>query len=110
MNRATAAAIKAGALAGNYPVDPFDGATVLYTEALDAYVDAEDGDTYMIVGDLAGVQANLPEGDAINFKFDDLSLAEKDLVKIVGRLYAAIEVVGPKMLVKVVKGEVESES
>ena len=109
MNRSTAAAIKAGALANNYPVDPFDGATVLYTEALDAYADAEDGETYMIVGDLDGVQANLPEGDAITFKFDDLSLAEKDLVKIVGRLYAAIEVVGPKMLVKVVKGEIESE-
>ena len=109
MNRSTAAAIKAGALANNYPVDPFDGATVLYTEALDAYADAEDGETYMIVGDLDGVQANLPEGDAITFKFDDLTLAEKDLVKIVGRLYAAIEVVGPKMFVKVVKGEIESE-
>ena len=109
MNRATAAAIKAGALAGNYPVDPFDEATVLYTEALDAYADCDDGDIFMIVGDLDGVQANLPEGEAIKFKFDDLSLAEKDLVKIVGRLYAAIEVVGPKTLVKVAKGEVESE-
>ncbi|MBQ6501180.1 MAG: phage major capsid protein [Mogibacterium sp.] len=109
MSRGTAAAIKAGAIANNYPVDPFDGAEVLYTEALDDYAETEDGDTYMIVGDLSAVQANLPEGDAITFKFDDLSLAERDLVKIVGRLYAAIEVVGPKMLVKVVKGAVESE-
>ena len=50
-----------------------------------------------IVGDLSGIQANLPEGDAVTFKFDDLSLAEKDMVKIVGRLYAAIALVGPKM-------------
>jgi hypothetical protein len=43
----------------------------------------------------------------VKFKFDDLSLAERDLVKIVGRLYAAIEVVGPGMLVNIKE---ESES
>lgn len=45
----------------------------------------------------------MPEGDGVKFKFDDLSLAEKDLVKIVGRLYAAIEVVGPKMFCNIVE-------
>lgn len=83
----TIATIKKTALAANYAYDPFDGLEVIQKEGLDG----------AIVGDLAGVQANLPEGDAVTFKFDDLSLAEKDLVKIVGRLFAAIEVVGPKM-------------
>lgn len=83
----TIADIKKAVLEANYPYDPFSGLTVIQKEGVDG----------AIVGDLAGVQANLPEGDAVRFKFDDLSLAEKDLVKIVGRLYAAIAVVGPKM-------------
>lgn len=83
----TLAAMRKTALQANFAYDPFQGLTVIQ----------KDGITGAIVGDLAGVQANLPEGDAVTFKFDDLSLAEKDMVKIVGRLYAAIAVVGPKM-------------
>lgn len=84
---ATIATVKKAVLSAGYAYDPFDGLTVI----------KKDGVTGAIVGDLSGVQANLPEGESVTFKFDDLSLAEKDLVKIVGRLYAAIEVVGPKM-------------
>ena len=109
MNPATEAAIKAAAIANNYAVDPFDGATVLPKKALPSYAEAEDGDTYMIVGDLRAVQANLPNGEAVKFVFDEYTYAEDDLVKIVGKLLAAIAVTGPEMLVKVVKGEVESE-
>lgn len=84
---ATIAAVRLAALEANYAYDPFFGLTVIQ----------KDGVTGAIVGDLSGVQANLPEGEAVTFKFDDLSLAERDMVKIVGRLYAAIAVVGPKM-------------
>ena len=87
----TIADLKKAALSAGYAYDPFAGLEVIQKSGVDG----------AIVGDLAGVQANLPEGDAVRFKFDDLSLAEKDLVKIVGRLYAAIEVVGPKMLVNI---------
>ena len=90
----TIAAVRIAALDANYAYDPFFGLTVIQ----------KDGVTGAIVGDLSGVQANLPEGEAVTFKFDDLSLAEKDLVKIVGRLYAAIAVVGPKMFA-VITGE-----
>ena len=93
----TIADIKKTALTANYAFDPFQGLEVIQKEGVDG----------AIVGDLAGVQANLPEGETVRFKFDDLSLAEKDLVKIVGRLYAAIDVVGPKMLVNITD---ESES
>lgn len=93
----TIATIKKAALEAKYAYDPFAGLTVIQKAGVDG----------AIVGDLAGVQANLPEGDAVRFKFDDLSLAEKDLVKIVGRLYAAIEVVGPGMFVNITE---ESES
>ena len=93
----TIADIKKTALTANYAFDPFQGLEVIQKEGVDG----------AIVGDLAGVQANLPEGETVRFKFDDLSLSEKDLVKIVGRLYAAIDVVGPKMLVNITD---ESES
>lgn len=109
MNRKTAAALKKAARVANYAQDPFDDLTYIPTSALKGYADAKDGETVMIIGDLRAVQANLPEGDNVTFKFDDLSLAEEDLVKIVGKMPAAIEVVGPGMLVKVTKGELESE-
>lgn len=88
---ATIATVRKAVLAGSFAYDPFAGLTVIQ----------KDGVTGAIVGDLTGVQANLPEGDSVTFKFDDLSLAEHDMVKIVGRLYAAIEVTGPKMLARI---------
>ena len=103
-NRSTGAALKAGALNANFAYDPFDGATVLYTEAFDSYADADPDDVFMIVGDLAGVQANLPEGNAVKFIYDEFSLAPQDLIRIIGRLYVAIGVTGPGMFVNVVKG------
>lgn len=84
---ATIAAVKKAALNANYALDPFQGLEVIQ----------KDGVTGAIVGDLSGVQANLPEGDSVRFIFDEYSLAEDDLVKIVGKLLAAIAVVGPKM-------------
>lgn len=94
----TIAAIRKAALQLNFAFDPFDGLEVIKKDGLDG----------AIVGDLSGVQANLPEGEAVTFKFDDLSLAEQDMVKIVGRLYAAIAVVGPKMFAYIT-GEEASE-
>ena len=98
---AVVAGVRTAALGDNYAYDPFFGLTVIQTEILSSFDGA-------IIGDLSGVRANLPEGETIKFKFDDLSLAEQDLVKIVGRLYAAIEVVGPKMFA-VIDGVPQSE-
>lgn len=103
-NRSTGAAIKTAALSAGYAYDPFDGATVLYTEALGTYADTTAQDTFMIVGDLSGVQANLPEGESVKFVYDEYSLAEDDLIKIVGRLYVAIAPTTPGMFVNVIKG------
>ena len=41
--------------------------------------------------------------DISSIKVDDLSLAEKDLVKFVGREYVAHDVVAPKAFAKIVK-------
>ena len=89
MNKLTEVKFEAARAAGNFAVDPFKGLPVLYSSELPAYTSASANAVYAIVGDLKGVQVNYPEGDGIAIKYDDLSLAEKDLVKIVGRQYAA---------------------
>lgn len=104
MNRRTYAALKATAKKANYGVDPFDGATVVFTDALPAFSAAGSGDCYLIAGDFGyGFQANFPGGNDIKMTVDELSLAERDLVKIVGRQYVGMGVVAPKAFVKVVK-------
>lgn len=89
MNRATYANFVAAHAAGNFAFDPFRGFPVVFTSALTAYDSASTNGAYMIVGDLDGEQVNYPEGEGIAIKYDDVSEAEKDMVKIVGRQYAA---------------------
>ena len=95
MNRLTETAFLAAYAAGNFGVDPFAGFTKIYSSQLPAYGTASDNAVYAIVGDLDGAQVNSPAGEGIAIKYDDLSLAEQDLVKIVGRQYAAHAVTAP---------------
>ena len=104
MNKATFASFKAVQAAGSYGYDPFEGLPVLFNNTITAYSAATTGVTYAIVGDLGeGMLANFPNGEDIKIKLDDLSQAESDLVKIVGRQYVGVEVVGPKSFVKITK-------
>lgn len=104
MNKQTWAAFKAVQYEGNYSVDPFEGLPVKFNNTIKAFSVATTGETYAIVGDLGhGALANFPNGEGINFKFDDLSLAESDLVKIVGREYVALGLVAPGSFVKIQK-------
>jgi len=89
MNKLTYANFLAAQAAGNFNVDPFMGLPVLFSSALDAYDSASANAIYAIVGDLSGVQVNFPEGEGVIIKWDDLSLSEADMVKVVGREYAA---------------------
>ena len=89
MNKLTYADFVAAQAAGNFSFDPFRGFPVAFSSELPAYGSASDNAVYAFIGDLQGVQVNYPEGDGIVIKYDDLSLAEKDMVKIVGRQYAA---------------------
>ena len=103
MNRLTEVEFIKAYAAGNFAVDPFAGMTKVYTSALPAYNAASSAAVYAIVGDLSAMQVNYPEGDGVSIKYDDLSLAEADLVKIVGRQYAAHAITEPGRLVNVVK-------
>lgn len=103
INRKTSAAFNSARVAGNFAVDPYDGLPVLYTSALPAYSTASANAVWMIVGDLAGEHVNYPEGEGVITKYDDISEAEADMVKIHGRQYAAHGVDKPGMFVNVKK-------
>lgn len=80
-----AAIMNARATTGAKIEDPFNGFEVLFNNTV----------TGMLVGDLDGVVANFPEGEDFRFIVDENSLAEQDLVKIVGKVLAAIHLVRP---------------
>ncbi len=102
MNKLSYAAFKAIQYANGYYVDVFEGLEVLFNDTITAIGSASEDDTYAIVGDLGiGAQANFPKGDEVTIKYDDLSLAEADLVKIVGREYVALGLVSENAFVKI---------
>ena len=104
MNKATWAVFKDAQANGSYAYDPFEGLPVLFSNHLPAFAAASTGDTYAIVGDLGhGALMNFPNGDGIDFKFDDISLATSDLVKVIGREFVGIGVVAPNAFVKITK-------
>lgn len=104
MNKTTWSAFKAVQYAASVPVDPFEGLPVIFNNSIEAFSAATTGVTYAIVGDFEqGAVANFPNGEDITIKYDDLSLAEKDLVKLVGRQYVGLGVVAPNAFVKIAK-------
>lgn len=104
MNKATWGAFKAVQYAGSYAVDPFEGLDVVFNNTIKAYSAASTGDTYAIVGDLdQGALANFPNGEEITFKYDDMTLATSDLVRVIGRQFVGLGVVAPDAFVKIQK-------
>lgn len=86
MSKQTYATIKAMKTdAGARIEDPFNGLEVLFNSTV----------TGVLVGDLSGVVANFPEGEQFKYIVDEASLAESDLVKIVGKVLADVHLVRP---------------
>lgn len=92
--RATAAALKAAALSAGYAYDPFDGMEVIFVDssALTATAGGVTRTAAAVIADLSGWQINLPDGDQVKFKFDDLTEADADMVRIIGKLYVAMDI------------------
>ena len=103
MNRLTEVEFRAAYAAGHFAVDPYVGLQRVYTSALPAYSAASANAVYAIVGDLSGAQVNYPEGDGVVLKYDDLSEAQSDMVKVVGRQYAAHAVTAPGRFCNIAK-------
>lgn len=79
MNKTTEATLKSTMTADGYLFrDPFDGLDVVNNHLL------TDGQIMLL--DPSELRVNFPNGYGTSFIFDRYSLAEKDLVKIVGRL------------------------
>lgn len=104
MNKLTYANFKAAQYDANFAADPFEGLPVIFNNSMKALSAASTGDTWMIVGDLDhGAIANFPNGEGIDFKFDELTLKKQDLIEVLGREYVALGVVAPKAFCKVAK-------
>ena len=102
MNKATWSQFKAAQYSAGYAVDPFEGLPVYFESTLPIYSSTATTGTWLVVGDFGvGAQANFPNGDEITLKFDDLSLAEKDMNKIVGREYVGLGLVADKAFCRV---------
>ena len=102
MNKGTWSKFKAAQYAAGYAIDPFEGLPVYFDSTLPIYSSTATTGTWLVVGDFAvGAQANFPAGDEITLKFDDLSLAEKDMNKIVGREYVGLGLVADKAFCRV---------
>lgn len=104
MNKATWGTYKALQAGGNFGYDPFEGLEVVFNNSITSYAAATTGVTYAIVGDLdQGALANFPNGDEIDFKFDELTDMTKDLVRVLGREFVGIGVVANDAFVKITK-------
>ena len=104
MNKATWSAFKAVQYAGTFATDIFEGLDVVFNNTLPSYATATTGDTYAIVGDFGyGALANFPNGDGIDFKFDEMSKKKEDLIEVLGRQYVGIEPIAQNAFVKIVK-------
>lgn len=64
-----------------------------FTQALPAYDDATANQKWAVVGDFRGYRLNLPEGETVRTLFDPYTLATQDKARMIGRLFAAGNVV-----------------
>lgn len=88
-----------------------NGIPVVFSSALkDFATTTETTGAYMIVGDMSAYRLNLPEGDNVVMLHDIYTLATQDMERIIGRLFAAGDVVRPHSLIKVLKPKTTPEA
>ena len=104
MNKASWGDFKAAQYAGSFDADPFEGLPVLFSNQITAFTAATTGVTYAIVGDLAqGAQFNFPDGEEIDFIYDEVTDAASGLVRVYGSQFVAIDPVAPDAFCKITK-------
>lgn len=109
ITRPAAASLKAAALSANYGYDPFDGMDVIYVDQAAMPIDTseEGGPVQAIVADLSAFQVNFPAGDDVKIKIDESTLMTSDMVRILGRVYAAVAITKPAAVVGLLGGASE---
>lgn len=84
------------------PAYYLNGYRVEFTQALPAYDSANSGQVYAVVGDFRrGYKLNYPQGRDVISLVDPYTLATEDVVRMIGRLYVAGNVVRPKHFVEI---------
>ena len=91
-----------------YNIVSENGRPSYYINGVEVLFDDSMKDNELIVGDLSGVMMNLPNNKEVSFVTDTLSLAELDLVKIVGKMYAGIGVIKDGYFCKVTLSSVSA--
>ena len=109
MNKLTFAAFKDAQYSANYAVDPFEGLKVVFNNSLPAYSTASANGVYAIVGDFNnGALLNFPNGEGTEMKYDDKTVMEYDLVRILGRRYVGMNAVADKAFCLIAKPSVSA--
>ncbi len=109
MNKLTYAAFKDAQYSANYAVDPFEGLKVVFNNSLPAYSAANANAVYAIVGDFNnGALLNFPNGEGTEMKYDDKTVMEYDLVRILGRRYVGMNAVADKAFTLIAKPSVSA--
>lgn len=104
MNKLTYAAFKDAQYSANYAVDPFEGLKVVFNNSLPAYSAANANGVYAIVGDFNnGALLNFPNGEGTEMKYDDKTVMEYDLIRILGRRYVGMNAVADKAFTLIAK-------
>lgn len=103
-NKNQIASMKTQTTADGYPiVDIFDGCDTVAENTIKDYASASAGNVVGLIVDRQAILLNRPNGDELTFKIDENSLAEADLVKIVGRQFVAMGLKAPYRAVVIKK-------
>ena len=109
MNKLTFAAFKDAQYAANYAIDPFEGLKVVFNNSLPAYSAANANAVYCIVGDFGnGALLNFPSGEGTEIKYDDKTVMEYDLIRILGRRYVGMNAIADKSFCLIAKSGVSA--
>lgn len=103
MNKRTKPAFKAAAKAAGYAVDPFEGCEIVFNNSLPAFSAASAGQVYMIVGDTSGAIKTTPDGDKVDFIFDEITRKKENLVEVLGEQLMGLGVIADKSFTLVAK-------
>lgn len=104
MNKGSWAAFKAAQYAGNFDTDPFEGLDVHFNNSLPVYSTASSGAVYAIVGDFQeGALANFPDGESVEFTFDELTRKKENLIEVLGELFVSAEPVASNAFTLIAK-------
>lgn len=109
MNKLTYAAFKEAQYGAGYAIDVFEGLKVVFNNSLPAYSAANANGVYAIVGDFNnGALLNFPNGEGTEMKYDDKTVMEYDLVRILGRRYVGMNAVADKAFCLIAKPSVSA--